>query len=305
MIGRIVEIAEQGRHLSIKRGFMVVQSGGEELGRVPLDDIGALIANAHGLTYSNNLVLALAERNAAFVLCGPNHQPAAFLWPLQTHHWQTLRMRAQIEAGAPVKKRLWQALVQAKIAQQGAVLEALAQPAGAFETLARKVRSGDPENLEAQAARRYWPLLFGEDFRRDTSAGGRNALLNYGYAILRSATARAIMAAGLHPSLGLHHKNRNNPMCLVDDLMEPFRPVVDLRVHALTQDGNVEVNPEAKAALAAVATFDTVGERGITPLATALERLATSVARSLESGEAKPVLPKPGLPLDFAVPRPD
>ncbi len=110
-------------------------------------------------------------------------------------------------------------------------------PAGAFVELAKKVRSGDPENIEAQAARRYWPLLFGTEFRRDSDHPGTNSLLNYGYAILRGGTARAVASAGLHPTLGLKHSNRGNPMCLVDDLMEPFRPLVDILVHRMVREG--------------------------------------------------------------------
>ena len=302
MIGRIVEIAEDGRHLSVKRGFLVVSERGEELGRVPLDDVAAVVANAHGLTYSTNLALALSERNAPMVFCGPNHRPAALLWPVDGHHLQTARMRAQIEAGRPLCKRLWQTLIKAKIGLQGAVLEQRGQPAGAFETLVRGVRSGDPENLEAQAARRYWPLLFGEDFRRDTDQPGINGLLNYGYAIVRAATARSVMAAGLHPTLGIHHHNRNNPMCLVDDLMEPFRPIVDLCVARLLDEGTQEVDRDAKTRLAAVTQMDMQSELGVTPLSTCLERLALSLAQAYQSGEARLDLPLRPLPLDLAAP---
>ena len=236
MIGRIVEIAEDGRHLSVHRGFLKVAAAGEELGRVPLDDVAAVVGNAHGLTYSNNLLTALADRGVPFVVSGPNHQPAAILWPVAGHHLQTARMLAQIDAAKPLCKRLWQAVVQAKIRNQGAVLEAVGQPHGAFDRLAATVRSGDPENVEAQAARRYWPLLMGGDFRRDRTADGANALLNYGYGILRAATARAVMAAGLHPTLGIHHHNRGNPMCLVDDVMEVCLSVLhQVVLHAVTE----------------------------------------------------------------------
>jgi CRISPR-associated protein Cas1 len=166
VIGRIVEIAEDGRHLSMHRGFMVVSAEKAEVGRVPLDDIGVVIANAHGLTYTNNLLIELAERGVSVVLCGPHHRPVAWLWPMEGHHMQAMRMRAQLAAPAPLGKRLWQILVRAKVQQQAATLAALGRPAGGFQLLARQVRSGDPENIEAQAARRYWPLMFGNGFRR-------------------------------------------------------------------------------------------------------------------------------------------
>ena len=79
MIGRVVEIGGQGRFLSLDRGFLVISQQGSEIGRTPIDDISALIGNAHGLSYSNNVLVALAERGAPFVLCGKQHRPVALL----------------------------------------------------------------------------------------------------------------------------------------------------------------------------------------------------------------------------------
>lgn len=299
MIGRVVEIAADDRHLAVSRGFLTVSTKGEEVGRVPLDDIGVLLAHAHGLTYSNNLMIELAQRGAAVVLCGPNHMPVAWLWPIDGHHVQSLRMRQQLEAGTPLRKRLWQVLVRAKLEQQRAVLERLGKPDGAFDLLSRKVKSGDPDNIEAQAARRYWPLLMGDDFRRDRSAGGANAMLNYGYTVLRAGVARAVTSAGLHPSVGLHHSNRNNPMCLVDDLMEPFRPIVDYIVSRLIAAGKEEVNPETKAVLAQILAFDMATDQGTTPVSTCVERLAFSLAQSYETGKPSLTLPRTLLPLEM------
>jgi CRISPR-associated protein Cas1 len=300
MIGRIVEIAQDGRHLSVLRGFMVVSAERQEIGRVPLDDIGTVVVNAHGVTYSNNLVVELAQRGAGMVLCGSNHAPVAWLWPMVGHHAQAARMLAQLAATKPLGKRLWQIVIRAKIEQQGAVLRALGRPGEGFRLLARQVNSGDPENMEAQAARRYWPLLFGPDFRRDREAPGLNGLLNYGYTVLRSATARAVVAAGLHPSLGIHHRHRANDMCLVDDVMEPFRPLVDLQVTRLFESGTVEVNRAAKEALAGLTAADMQTARGVTPLGACLERLATSLGQAFETGVATLDLPLAPLPLDLA-----
>lgn len=299
MIGRIVEIAQDGRRLTLSRGFLVIKDADSELGRVPIDDIGALIVNGHGVTFSNNLVHALSERGASLILCGPNHAPYAWLWPISGHHMQGARMRAQLAASKPLRKRLWQIVVRAKIEQQGAALEAMGRPGGAFRLLARKVGSGDPENVEAQAARRYWPLMFGESFRRERDAGGLNALLNYGYAVLRSCTARAVTGAGLHPSLAIHHRNRANDMALVDDLMEPFRPLVDLAVARLAGRNVSEVTPEAKRTLANLAFADMRTSSGVTPLSTCLTRLAVSLAQAFENGEAKLELPLAPLPLEL------
>jgi CRISPR-associated protein Cas1 len=208
-------------------------------------------------------------------------------------------MSDQAQASAPLKKRLWQQIVQAKILAQGATLAAVGAEAGGFRLLARKVRPGDPGNVEAEAARRYWPLLFGPKFRRDTDGDGLNGLLNYGYAILRAATARAVMAAGLHPSLGLMHANRGNALVLVDDLMEPFRPLVDREVHRLKGDGTSEVSPTTKAALARIMVLDLPATEGMSPLMTCLDRLASSLAKAYAGEANRLVLPEAGLPLGF------
>lgn len=299
MVGRVVEIANDGRHLAIDRGFMTVSEKAGEIGRVPLDDLAAVIANAHGLTYSNNLLVNLAARGVPIVLCAANHRPAALVWPVDGHHAQAGRMSDQARASAPLKKRLWQQIVQAKILAQGATLAAIGAEAGGFRLLARKVRAGDPDNVEAEAARRYWPRLLGSDFRRDQDGDGLNGLLNYGYAILRAATARAVMAAGLHPSLGLMHSNRGNALVLVDDLMEPFRPIVDREVHRLKMEGVVDVTSDAKTALARTMVIDLPTGEGSSPVMICLERLTSSLAKAYAGETNQLVLPEPGLPLGF------
>ena len=298
-VGRIVEIAEDGRHLSVERGFLLVREKNRELGRVPLDDIATLLINAHGVTFSNNLFHALAERGAIAVLCAANHMPYAWMWPISGHHHQGGRLDAQLRATKPMGKRLWQAIVRAKIIQHGAVLKAAGQEGNGFQLMARKVASGDPQNMEAQAARRYWPLMFGSKFRRDRDLPGLNAMLNYGYTILRSATARSICAAGLHPSLGLHHRNRGNDMALADDLMEPFRPIVDLVVLRLQRKGISSVSRDAKQKLAEIPAMDLRSVRGHTPLGACLDRLAFSLTSVYENGQGELELPMPPLPLEY------
>jgi CRISPR-associated protein Cas1 len=303
MIGRIVEIADDHRHLFLHRGFLVVRdSEGErsELGQVPLDDIAAVVANAHGITYTNNLLVALAERAVPFVLCAANHNVVGMLLTVDGHHVQAKRIEAQIAATQPVLKRLWAAIVRSKLEQQAAALEAAGAPTAPLTALARKVRSGDPDNLEAQGARRYWGLLFGGDFRRDQNGAGTNALLNYGYTIVRSATARAVVAAGLHPSIGLHHSNDGNAMRLVDDLMEPFRPIIDLKVWQLHRAGEHDVTPETKRALVRTLYDDMQGESGTTPVMVCMQKLATSLAQVYLGERDKLELPLPGLPLALA-----
>lgn len=303
MIGRIVEIADDKRHLSVNRGFLVVRdTDGErkELGQIPLDDIAAVIANAHGITYTNNLLVALAERGVPFVLCAPNHNAVGMLLTLDGHHVQSKRIEAQLKASQPTHKRLWAAVVRSKLEQQAAALEAAGGPVAPLSALVSKVRSGDPENLEGVGARRYWRLLFGEDFRRDQDAGGANALLNYGYTVARASTARAVVAAGLHPSIGLHHSNDANPLRLVDDLMEPFRPIVDLKVWQLVRNGEGQVTPDTKRALVRTLYDDMQTSVGATPVMVCMQKLATSLAQVYLAERDKLDLPFPGLPIALA-----
>jgi CRISPR-associated protein Cas1 len=163
----------------------------------------------------------------------------------------------------------------------------------------QRVRSGDPENIEAQAAKRYWVLLFGEGFRRDRYAEGPNSFLNYGYTVLRAATARAVLSAGLHPTLGLHHSNMQNAMRLVDDLMEPFRPLVDYGVWVLKQANELVVNSITKQYMVQLLYQDLRTEAGITPVLLCLQHLATSLAQVYMGEKGTLDLPETVVPTDL------
>lgn len=298
---QVVDIATDGRHLSRHRGFLLVEDAGVEVGRVPLDRIAAVIVHAHGTTWTSSLMVELARRGCLAVLCHSNHAPAALLWPLEGHHAQGARMQAQWNASKPLRKRAWSHIVRAKIVMQALALSATGQSGAPLEALVGKVRSGDPDNVEAQAARRYWSRLMGAGFRRDAGGAGRNALLNYGYTVLRAATARAVVAAGLHPTIGIHHHARGNAFALADDLMEPFRPLVDLAVRRIDLEEDEGVTPEAKRVLARILAFDLVvpDARGsvVTPVTGALSRLAVSLAQSFETSRLALVLPERPTPL--------
>ncbi len=282
---RVVDIATDGRHLSLYRGFMLVEEDRHEVGRIALDDIHAVIVHAHGTTWSANLVAALAERGAPVVFCGNNHAPVAVTLPLDGHHVQNARFRAQWEASTPLMKQVWRRIVSAKIVMQGSLLAARgADGANAFPLIAARVKSGDSENLEAQAARRYWPLLMGAEFRRDRDTPGANALLNYGYAVMRATVARAVVAAGLHPTIGIQHANRGNSLALADDLIEPFRPLVDAVVVAMMARNITELTPQTKRHFARLIAFDVHIGSETSPVSMATVRLAQSVARAFETG---------------------
>lgn len=288
---RIVDISTDGRRLSAFRGFMVIADSEGEVGRVPLDDVTGVVIHAHGVTWSTTLVHALAERGAPIVFCAPNHAPVAVCLPLEGHHAQNAKLRAQWSASRPLSKQLWRSLIVAKIRWQAAVLDSVGIGTGAFDLLARRVRSGDPDNVEAQAARRYWPLLMGADFRRDRTAGGRNGLLNYGYTVLRALCARSVVAAGLHPSIGVHHANRADAFALADDLIEPFRPLVDALVFRMASHGVEDVTPAAKRSLVRLCALDLPTPFGSTPVSLVVARSAQSLARAFETRTAKEFAP--------------
>lgn len=298
---RIVDIATEGRHLSLYRGFLVVKEQGEEVGRIALDDIHAVIVHAHGTTWSANLVAALAERGAPIVFCAANHSPVAVTLPLEGHHAQNARFRAQWDASKPLAKQLWRRIVSAKIAMQGALLAARGVTgADAFPLMARRVKSGDSDNLEAQAARRYWPLLMGVEFRRDRDSPGSNALLNYGYAVLRATVARAVVAAGLHPTVGINHANRGNAFALADDLVEPFRLLVDALVVTIATRGIDSLDVALKRRFAQLIAFDVRIGGEVSPISIAAVRLAQSLARAFESGRPSLALFDPPTPIEWS-----
>lgn len=291
MVSQVVEITEDGHYLSKHRGFMVVTRGSDDIGRVPLDDITALILSAHQITVSKSLIMALAERQAPIVTCGKTYHPLALSLPYDSHSNLAGNLWLQIDGSKPFAKRLWQSVVKEKIANQRIILESFCPDASALkdlDTLARRVKSGDPENMEAQAARYYWPALMGRTFRRDPNGGQENILLNYGYSVLRAATARAVCGAGLTAALGIFHRNRKNPFALVDDLMEPFRPMVDQTVRILkdeTADTAITLTPDIKRALARILDQDVLSAKGTTTVATALHRLAQTFVSSLKEKE--------------------
>ncbi|MGB0696194.1 MAG: type II CRISPR-associated endonuclease Cas1 [Rhodospirillaceae bacterium] len=290
---QIIDIATDNRHLSRDRGFLKVSEGGEEIGRTALDQIAAVIVHAHGTTWSTSLLTELGERGAPVVLCGRDHAPRSVLLPIEGHHTQGQRMRAQWQARRPLVKAAWKQIVVSKIEMQAAVLDSIGEASAPLTMMRRKVASGDPENVEAQAARFYWPRLMGEAFRRDQAGGGANPLLNYGYTVLRSAAARAVSAAGLHPTIGLFHSNRSNAFALADDLVEPFRPLVDRTVMNLWETGLTEVDPDTKRALARLIAVDIPLGGAVSPVSMAMVRLATSLAQSFENDSLSLALPMP------------
>lgn len=239
MSERIVEIAHPAR-LSIRDSQLIIERAEYLPFCTPVSGIQTLLLAHPQITLTEAVISRLAEEGAMLVTIDSRYLPVSMMLPLQMHALQSERLSAQINFSVVRRKRVWQQIVREKIRAQGALLMELHGEDGGLSALARQVRSGDGSNLEARAARRYWGLLFGAAeagnprFRRGAdpleSGPDQNRHLDYGYTVLRAAVARAICAAGLHPSVGLHHHNRYDPFCLAADLMEPFRPLVDRRV---------------------------------------------------------------------------
>ena len=228
MTDYIIDLTEEPARLSARLGQLVIQRREQKDVTLPLEDIAALLVGHKAVVYTHAALAGLAERGGVFVPCDDAHLPVGMMAPLRGHHLQSERMARQAAAPLPTRKRVWQQIVRAKIRAQGRLLLALRGDDRGLPGLAETVKSGDPSNVEAQAARRYWPILFDDKtFRRDRDETDQNRYLNYGYAVLRALVCRAVCGAGLHPALGLHHHNRYNAFPLADDLMEPFRPVVD------------------------------------------------------------------------------
>jgi CRISPR-associated protein Cas1 len=235
---RILDLSDSPARLSTRLGLLVVRRDYAEEVTVPLGDVAVLVVAHAQVSYTHAVLAELMQAGGAFVTCDDKRLPVGMLLPLNGHFAQVERFAAQAALKLPVKKRLWRQLVRAKLAAQGRLLQATAGSDYGLTELAKTVRSGDPANVEAQGARRYWSALFPDrGFRRDRAEGELNALLNYGYAVLRAIVARGICAAGLHPSLGLHHHNRYSGYALADDLMEPLRPLVDRTAYRLLQAG--------------------------------------------------------------------
>ena len=285
MIPRIVDVCENGRFIAKNRGFITIKQGDEFYGEVPLDDIGVLMISAFGATCTKEALVSLAERGAVTVLCNSKGMPSALVLPVNANYESALRIRVQSQASQPLKKRLWQAIVTAKLNHQSEVLRFFDQQKKANQVgvYARQVQSGDPQNREASGARVYWKALFGNEFSRNPEGDWPNSILNYGYALLRACAARAICATGLNPIFGIHHENSTNPFPLADDIMEPYRPLVDFYAKQVMSADIKEMSPTAKQMISAFLWADLYFEGETTPLYMAMERLAFSLVNSFKT----------------------
>ncbi len=299
MIKKIIEISQAKTHLAIRYGQLIVKNNEAEERSIPCEDIGVLLVDHSGVTYTHSVFTELLRCGAAIVLCGGNHQPNGMLLPLEGNTLQAERFAQQIEAKEPVKKKLWRQVIRAKIKHQAKIVGEDSDVYKSLMVLREQVRSGDPDNIEAQASRKFWPVFIQgigstnltlADFRRDAEGKPPNNLLNYGYTVMRAAVARALCSAGLLPCLGIHHHNRYNAFCLADDVMEPFRGFVESKVKQIceTEVAVDDLTQQIKAQLLEVLYQEvTIGETS-GPLMVGLHRTAASLVRCF-AGEQKEI----------------
>ena len=292
-------------YLSLKMKQMVVRIPQKDDGdlpseedmvrTVPIEDLGLIILDNKQITITQGLIGALLENNCALITCDSRRMPVGLMLPLAGNTIQNERFRSQLGSSLPLRKQLWQQTIEAKIRNQAAVLKYVTgQEHKNMIKWSDSVRSGDADNMEARAAVYYWKTIFPNDpcFIRDREDEGANALLNYGYAILRAVVARALVGAGLLPTLGIHHHNRYNAYCLADDIMEPYRPYVDKLVVEMLEDGAEDkLNATNKVKLLNIPVIEVKINEKRSPLMIAVSQTVSSLVKCFRGDCRKLIYP--------------
>lgn len=263
----------------------------DEKQTIPIEDIGVVILEHQQTSISLPLLNELTENDVQVVICNNKGMPSAMLQGMNNNNLQGEVLRNQIACGEVLKKQLWKQVVEKKIQNQAALLDKIGEDGGVLKPFYSNVKSGDTDNREGIAARIYFQHLFGDNFVRNRDESGVNALLNYGYSILRAATCRAIVSSGLLPAIGIFHHNRSNAFPLVDDLMEPYRPFVDGVVYDLAMHGNMDLTKETKSELISVLYADTTFKTTKRPLSVGLSMTSASMVKCLSKEQGKLSLP--------------
>ena len=290
MIKRVLCFENPAR-LSLKLAQMVVEL--QDVTRtLPIEDIGVVILDHKQITITHALIDALLANNVAIVTSNDKHLPVGLMLPLDGNTLQSERFRAQIDASEPLKKQMWQQTVVAKILGQAHVLGTQHIEHTNMLKWSKDVRSGDTDNMEARAAAYYWRNMFEKDaFIRDPQGLPPNNLLNYGYSVVRAMMARALVGAGLLPTLGIHHHSRYDAYCLADDIMEPYRPFVDMKVLEMWKKGSItsDISSDQKRGLLGITTMDVTISGHRSPMMLAIQTTAQSVQKCF-SGEARKII---------------
>ena len=283
-------VVERPAAISVNRAQLVIRSDREH--RVSPEDLSVLLIESRQSTISAAALSLLGQCGCTVFFCDEKHLPCAVLLPYLQHSRNLSVIKMQIEMPAPLKKQLWKNIVVSKITNQAACLSLIGKEDTAAELLAlcKRVRSGDTENMEAIAAAKYFKHLFGSSFTRKSELP-INSALNYGYAIIRGCMARNLTSYGFLPALGLHHKNELNAFNLADDMMEPFRPLVDVFV-SLGFETEDDFSTPMKRQLANILNLDLLSGGQHHSAAFSIERMVQSLSRSLSEGTSLLVLPE-------------
>lgn len=288
MIKHTVEISREPVYLCVRNNQLEFRKTDEVVRRIPCEDIGVVLVDHPQTTYTHAALIELIESDAAVVICGRNHLPIGLLLPLSDHTNVAWRIRDQIKVRKPLLKQLWRQIIQAKIRASALNLQPSDAARAKLLEMAQMVRSGDPTNIEAQAAKVYWRHWLPDKYRfkRDIDADGLNSFLNYGYSVVRAALARALVASGLLPAIGIKHSNRSNAFALVDDLIEPLRAAVDWKARELLLSGSVDLDQKSKSHLLSLLAEDFRIENENGPLMVCLHRYSSSLVRCYQ-GKSK------------------
>ena len=285
-------LLENNASLTTKNLQLVIKTDSKE-STIPIEDIGFLVIDNPEVYISIPTLNLLVENNTSVIICNTNHLPNGMFLNLNSHHIQQEIFKNQINATVPLKKQLWQQTIVEKISNQGILLETITSKKNNFDFLASKVLSGDTSNMEGVAAGFYWKSFFEIKFKRERFGDYPNNFLNYGYAILRAATARALSGSGLLNTLGIHHKSKYNAFALADDIMEPYRPIVDEKVFELMQKyEEQELNTKIKSELLQLLTRTVYFKEEKSPLMVALQKTASSLQQCYTGDRKKIKYPK-------------
>mgnify|MGYP001777019527 CR=1 FL=1 len=264
----------------------------EEVITRPIEDVGVIIVENQMVHFTIPLLNALADNNVAVIFCNAQCMPNTMLMPLESNAIQQEVYRFQIETSLPTKKRIWKEIIEYKIRNQAALLNMLGRDGKVLKPYYMNVLSGDSGNREGLAAKIYWQQMYGQPFSRDRNGEAPNSLLNYGYAILRAAVARALLGSGLFPAFGLFHRNRYNAFPLADDVMEPYRPFVDYAVYRIFECSPMAcLDKETKQSLVRVLFADVKMKDQIRPLQVALSMTTASLVRALKDKKESIIYP--------------
>ena len=281
-------LIEQKSSVTCKNLQLIIKNKVREAS-IPIEDIGFIVIDNPEIYISITAFNLLIDNNTAVIICNNNHLPNGMFLNLNSHHIQQEIFKKQIAASLPLKKQLWQQTIKEKIKNQGILLNKITNKANNFEFLSSKVLSGDTSNMEAVAASFYWKSFFNHNFKRERFGKYPNNFFNYGYAILRAATARALSGSGLLNTLGIHHKSKYNAFALADDIMEPFRPIVDEAVNTIVQHyDEEELNTEIKSMLLQTLTRTVYFKNEKSTLMVALQKTASSLQQCY-SGKRKKI----------------